>query len=84
MFPIFSTRVYIEKPQRVRYAKAYTNAVKNLVWTSASAKKQQILNGKIFPLDIRVLLIDEREFTHICYVCQEVSRVFFRENSKLT
>jgi len=43
-----------EKPLRVRYAKAYTNAVKNLVWTSASAKKQQILNYKIFPLDIRV------------------------------
>jgi len=40
-----------EKPLRVRYAKAYTNAAKNLVWTSASAKKQQILNYKIFPLD---------------------------------
>jgi len=66
-----------EKPLRVRYAKAYTNAVKNLVWTSASAKKQQILNRKIFPLDIRVLLIDEREFTHICNICQEVSQIFF-------
>jgi len=41
----------MKKPQPISYARAYRDAVKNLVWTCAFVTKQQILNFKIFPFE---------------------------------